>query len=729
MAEELQLPSDRQLVDATRAGSASAWLELRGRHERVVAAVASATRSRAWLDDVFERLQHDLVDGPAADDLAAGVRAIRPRAISILTGGTYAPYPPGATEEAAPDVADPRSGGLTAAELSMLATAFGSLSERWQTVLWHELVDLEPAATTSAVLGRSAADTVALASIAEAGLFDSFAAVELEADGAVNAECRPVVSLLGAYRRGTLPDAQHRVVDAHLDATECAACRRRLGLADQLGGALPAAIVPGLTGLTPERYRMAIGAAVAVIGASALAAQRSARANRWARIGAVAAIVIALLAAAVLIRSPFDDLDGEIADLLAQSSTTTTTPGSSPSTSDPSGPEALPSRIELVFPGVPQGIVYVPGGPSQNLALSLSTPAPVFRNGTGTIDAAITNNADAAVTSRFIVRPSPGVSFDAVTGGTGRCERSGDVGAVCVVDIDAGDVASLSLRFALDETVARRLVVVSSIRSGALDLPIETVPGLAIGTVSRGRLITVGDTLGSCMPGVAECPAAGERSASSVELDLPPGAEIDSALLLWRGDAASPGWASQVGLVVPGQSAAATVDRTAQTEAGDAGFESSADVTDLLRGADAGRYTVVRAPSRDDPGDGSWTLVVVTRESEGPRRLIVAVGPRQVATRAVPVGVDVPVVSPAPPGPPRLPIRPLIVQVVVPSGSTGVLVSVDGAEMAPPGGPATDRLTYDLDIDAEASSIEVLVATSARPLPVATIGLAVDIVT
>jgi hypothetical protein len=248
-------------------------------------------------------------------------------------------------------------------------------------------------------------------------------------------------------------------------------------------------VVPGLTGLTVNRYRTLLGVAPA-FGTAALAAQRSERANQRARIAAVMAVVAALLVGAFVIRSPFGDLEGEIADLFERASTTTTSPAvdddddddddadgadndndDDDGDDDGNGSAALPSRIELVFPGVPQGMVYVPGGPAVRVDLELSVVAPMYRGGTGTIDVTLTNRTDEVRTLEFVARTSPGVSFDTLAEGPGSCAAQG-AGATCTIRLTAGVRRSLALRFAFDETVSDRLVVAPNISSQVLDLPI-----------------------------------------------------------------------------------------------------------------------------------------------------------------------------------------------------------------------------------------------------------------
>ena len=745
MARPFRLPSDRELEVATRAGSDDAWAELRSRHVGAVSAVADArgrARSDVGVDDALARLRQQIVDDSTEDastDFA--VRAVRPRALSCLTGGVYGPTPPdasieppvdaaGATDELANDaVAGP-------ADLAVLAAAFGRLSETWQTVLWHRLVENEPSALLSVVLARSPAEVIGLQSAAERGLFEAFIAVELETEGAVPPGCRPIVALLPGFERGTLAAAQHRQVDAHVaDGADggCADCRRRLALAGGFDDVLPLAVVPGITGLSVDGYLRAVGVAVGVLGMSALAAERSRRANRWARVGAVAVVVIALLGAALLIRSPFEDLDGRIADLLEQSTTTTSPLGGDGSGTeepdDTAGATATPGRIELVFPGAVQGISYVPGGPAVTLGLTLSAPAPFYRDGTGTVDAGITNRQDTEASISFVIRTSPGVSFDELAEGDATCatERVGG-GATCALDLDAGATGVVSLRFALDVTVPERVVVVPSIRAAVLDLAVETVPGLLLGLVGRGELLVAGNDLGGCV-GAADCPVGGERNASSAVLDLPQDAEIDEAMLVWQGDLVSSAWASEVGLIVPGRSAALSVPSDAPSSVDD-GFRSVADVTALVRSAGAGTYTVVRPPSVTAAGDGWWTLLVVTRQPAPGRTLFVVVDPLRPVLPAAPLDLAVPVAPPAPARQPLAPVRNVVVStqdVLGPAGDATVTL----AGQSPPGEPVDSdaRVTsYALTIDSNEADLSIEVSTSTTPLRVAAIAIAIAIV-
>ncbi len=184
MSESAPLPSDRQLVDAARSGSSSAWGDLVARHRPAVLGVARELDRRSAqerTDDAFVRLRTELLRTEESNDLPTqefGVRALRPRALALLTGGTYSSVPP-------------RAGTPEVAELAVMGLAFGRMSETWQTVLWHRLVELEPTASVAPLMGRTAAEVVALETAARRGLFEGFLAAELDTPGVVESGVSP----------------------------------------------------------------------------------------------------------------------------------------------------------------------------------------------------------------------------------------------------------------------------------------------------------------------------------------------------------------------------------------------------------------------------------------------------------------------------------------------------------------------------------------------------------
>ena len=191
-----------------------------------------------------------------------------------------------------------------------------------------------------------------------------------------------------------------------------------------------------------------------------------------------------------------------------------------------------------------------------------------------------------------------------------------------------------------------------------------TVPGLVIGEVVRGSVVTIGSSLGACQVST-DCPD-GVRNASSALLTLPEGAAVERAVLVWEGD--SNEWAGRVGLVGPVAGTASHVDDAdagAEAVAGVVGvdFRSTADVTDVVRANGSGRYTVVRSPSTSVVGEGTWTMVVVSRQPDSPRRLAVVVRPGTPMTGDAPWTLEVPIAGSAGVEPTNSALRPLTVMV------------------------------------------------------------------
>ena len=346
---------------------------------------------------------------------------------------------------------------------------------------------------------------------------------------------------------------------------------------------------------------------------------------------------------------------------------------------------------------------------------------------------------------RFLIRTSPGVAFERLTGGIGSCAVEPEGGAGCRLALPAGATGAMALRFIVDTDVPDRLVVVPSIGSNVLDVPVEFVSGLLVGQVDRGELRTAGATLGGCVPSPG-CPN-GQREASSAVLDLPAGATVERALLVWEGDRADASWAESVGLIPPGSATAVTVSDgdvpapsgavatgsgVGTSEAPDAsGFRSVADVTDLVRAAGGGSYTVVRPPSSDDNGHGSWTLTVITESNLAPRRLLVVIRPEQIVEPETPLRVDIPVKGSVTPETPQRPARFLLQAATVGSGTSGVSLNgavFDDENTVGSYGTTGGTSTYDLEIDSTEDVLSLVAFTTADALRLASIGLAADIV-
>ena len=162
------------------------------------------------------------------------------------------------------------------------------------------------------------------------------------------------------------------------------------------------------------------------------------------------------------------------------------------------------------------------------------------------------------------------------------------------------------------------------------------------------------------------------------------------------------------------------------------GFRSVADVTDLVRAGGGGTYTVVRAPSGDDAGDGSWTMTVITESNAGLPRLFVVVRPDRAVTADMPLSVDIPIGGSVTPQTPRRPLSLLLQAATRGTGTSEVTVNGeaiaigDGNAVSTVGAAAT--VIYDLEIDSTEDVLSLVASTSADALRLVSIGLAADIV-
>ncbi|MEV7017209.1 sigma-70 family RNA polymerase sigma factor [Streptomyces sp. NPDC093991] len=184
---------------------------------------------------------------------------------------------------------------VRAEEGGLVAAAFRSLPERWRAVLWHHVVEEEPAARVGALLGLTPSGVTSLAARAREGLREAYLAAHAR-QGAADEECRGCSDRLAAVARASRPPRDRRL-ERHLE--RCRRCRRAAReLADlnqRLRTVLPAAVL--LFG--GPAYLEARAAAAAVASGQAGAGAASSHAGAGGAAGAKAA-VLAVGAAAVI---------------------------------------------------------------------------------------------------------------------------------------------------------------------------------------------------------------------------------------------------------------------------------------------------------------------------------------------------------------------------------------------------------------------------------------------
>jgi RNA polymerase sigma factor (sigma-70 family) len=264
-------PSDAELITAVRAGNVDAYDLLYRRHLGAARNLAGQlTRSPAELDDLvaeaFAKVLDTLRGGGGPDT------AFRAYLLTTLRHSLYDKTRRERRVEYSDDLSrlDPGEPFVDTAvqglEATLVARAFGSLPERWQTVLWHTEVEGETPAQVAPLLGLTPNGVSALAYRAREGLRQAYLQVHLQ--DTAGERCRYTVERLGAWARHGLSKRERSQVDAHLAG--CERCQALAAELADLNGGLRAIIAPlivgvpwaaGYLGLAGEKATAAAGAA------------------------------------------------------------------------------------------------------------------------------------------------------------------------------------------------------------------------------------------------------------------------------------------------------------------------------------------------------------------------------------------------------------------------------------------------------------------------------------
>ena len=345
--------SDAKLIERVRAGDTGAYAALYERH-------AAAARG----------LARQLLRGDAEVEDAVAEAFTRVLGIIQRGGGpegSFRPYLLTAVRNAAYDrgrgdkrhvvtedmesvtpgqpFVDPALEGL---ERKLIARAFLSLPERWQSVLWHVEIEGSKPSEVAPLLGMKANGVAALAYRAREGLRQAYLQMHL-AGGAVPAECRPTIGLLGAYVRAALSKRDTGKVDSHLN--ECADCREVYAELMDVNVGLRGIVLPLFVGTAATSY-LASGAGAGTVVGSASGAGGAVAGKWWTRLsrrgkqitaGSAAAAGVAVAAALALVSAEEPFLEEDPPPVAAPDQPAAEDPPGSPDTpsvEDPDAPEA-----------------------------------------------------------------------------------------------------------------------------------------------------------------------------------------------------------------------------------------------------------------------------------------------------------------------------------------------------------------------------------------------------
>ncbi|MCX2947916.1 sigma-70 family RNA polymerase sigma factor [Lentzea sp. NEAU-D7] len=224
---------------------------------------------------------------------------------------------------------------------ALAATAFATLPERWQTVLWHTAIEGQSPGEIAPLLGLTANGVSAMAFRAREGLRKAFLQAHINQEP--TEKCRATVTKLGAWTRGGLKGRDAVQLDAHMD--DCAECRKLASELSDVNGALRGLVAPIVLGTGTAGYLAA--AATASKGAAVTVSLTS-----WLGVAASAAAVVVVAASGVV------SSDG---------GPSSTIPGAAPATSTSSS-EGATQTGQPGQPGSPQTAAGAPTGTSAGSA-------------------------------------------------------------------------------------------------------------------------------------------------------------------------------------------------------------------------------------------------------------------------------------------------------------------------------------------------------------------------
>ncbi|MCU7820992.1 sigma-70 family RNA polymerase sigma factor [Kitasatospora sp. DSM 101779] len=250
---------------------------------------------------------------------------------------------------------------LAAEERSLVLQAYRSLPERWQAVLWHAVVEHEPAAATANRLGLTVSGIGSLVARACEGLREAYLRAHL--NHAASDECRHYGAVLAASIRR--PDKRStRHLERHLRS--CADCARAERDLRDINGRLGAILPAGILLWHPTGLWSSVTTHGLHLAAAKLTAVSRSAAAKWT----LAATAVAGAAATVAVLMPGSGG--------APVRTTPAAPGAAPAIPEPTPPMAPVAAVGIAESFRPEPATAT-GTPTRTAAPSASAPPPGSR--------------------------------------------------------------------------------------------------------------------------------------------------------------------------------------------------------------------------------------------------------------------------------------------------------------------------------------------------------------
>lgn len=269
----LSTTSDDDLLTNARDGDSAAYGELWRRHADAGKAIARRFTATDQADDLvaeaFTRILSTMKRG------GGPISGFRPYLITTIrnTARRWAEKPQAIAVDDFDQFEDPATlddPAIAALDRTLTLTAFRSLPERWQTVLWYSEVEAMDPHEIAPFLGMTANAVAALSYRARAGLRTAWLQAHLNDDSS-SPECRTTTSRLSNYIAKKLNERDRQAVADHL--ATCTKCTIVAGELDNVGSRLAFVLVPLLLGTgVGAGFLAALGHGTAAAGAAAATA-------------------------------------------------------------------------------------------------------------------------------------------------------------------------------------------------------------------------------------------------------------------------------------------------------------------------------------------------------------------------------------------------------------------------------------------------------------------------
>lgn len=242
--------SDEDLILLAREGDRTAFGELWMRHARSGITVARRFTSSLDAEDLvaeaFARIYQRVLDGGGPDG------AFRPYLYTTIRNlaSRWGSDRHDIQIEDIEDLRDdnlPEDPSMVALDAHLTASAFRSLPDRWQSVLWYTEVEGMAPQDVAPILGLTANGVAALAYRAREGLRTAWLQAHVSEPG-TTADCRWAMSRLGEHARDALTDRERLRFNAHLDG--CVKCGSVAVEVDEVGSSIAVVMLPLLLGAT-----------------------------------------------------------------------------------------------------------------------------------------------------------------------------------------------------------------------------------------------------------------------------------------------------------------------------------------------------------------------------------------------------------------------------------------------------------------------------------------------